>query len=250
MSNHPLQFGLTPPATCSYLNEQQEQLAVLMSPEPVDHQLYQHLIAYNFRRSGNQLYRPHCAACSACQSLRIPVENFFANAAQRRIINKATRAQWHYTLTGHNLNSHSLSSHKTAPAEQTALFDLFARYIAYKHADGSMFPATTEQLDSLLQSSWQPIYLLKLYQQQQLIAVTVVDVLPDSYSAVYSFFAPEAATYSPGKLAVLYLLEAAKATQRSFVYLGYQVDGCKKMAYKTEFKPHQRFFDGSWHSFA
>lgn len=240
MFNHPLQFGLTPPATCSYLSEQQEQLAVLMSPEPVDHQLYQQLIAYNFRRSGNQLYRPHCATCSACQSLRIPVEHFSANAAQRRIINKATRAQWHYTLTPHS----------TEPAEQTALFALFERYIAYKHADGSMFPATMEQLDSLLQSSWQPIYLLKLYQQQQLMAVTVVDVLPDSYSAVYSFFAPEATTYSPGKLAVLYLLEVAKTTQRNFVYLGYQVDGCKKMAYKTEFKPHQRFFDGYWHSFA
>jgi len=240
MNSTPLQFGLTPAAPCSYLDTQQEQLAVLMSPEPQDHQLYQQLIAHNFRRSGNQLYRPHCAACNACQSLRIPVAQFQASAAQRRILNKATRAHWHYQLT------EATVTHD----EYQSLFALFNRYIEFKHADGTMYPANTDQLDSLLRSSWQPIHLLKLYQDQQLMAVSIIDVLPTSYSAVYSFFAPEAAAFSPGKLAVLYLLAEAKASGRQFVYLGYQVDGCRKMAYKTEFRPHQRFFDGYWHSFA
>lgn len=240
MNSTTLQFGLTPPSSCSYLPEQQEQLAVLMSPQPEDSQLYQQLIAYNFRRSGNQLYRPHCASCQACHSLRIPVTGFHASAAQRRILSKAARANWHYALTDVAVK----------PDEYQQLFALFDRYISYKHADGSMYPATTEQLDSLIQSSWQPIALLKLYQAEELVAVSVIDVLSNSYSAVYSFFAPEVATFSPGKLAVLYLLDAAKTTTRQFVYLGYQVDGCKKMAYKTEFKPHQRFFDGYWHSFA
>jgi arginine-tRNA-protein transferase len=240
MTNTPLQFGLTPPSTCSYLPEQQEQLAVLMSPEPLDQQLYQQLIAYNFRRSGDQIYRPHCASCNACQSLRIPVAQFQASKAQRRILNKATRAHWHYQLT----------ASAGTDDEYQSLFKLFNRYIAFKHADGTMYPATTEQLDSLLQSHWQPIRLLKLYQVDQLVAVSIIDELTNSYSAVYTFFAPEAANFSPGKLAVLYLLAAAKASDQQFVYLGYQVDGCRKMAYKTEFRPHQRFFDGYWHSFA
>lgn len=240
MTNTPLQFGLTPPSTCSYLPEQQEQLAVLMDPTPLDYQLYQQLIAYNFRRSGNQLYRPHCPSCNACQSLRIPVAQFAASTAQRRMLNKAARANWHYQLTASTVTAD----------EYQSLFALFNRYIAFKHADGSMFPATTEQLDSLIHSSWQPIRLLKLYQAEQLMAVSIIDALANSYSAVYTFFAPEAANFSPGKLAVLYLLAAAKASDQQFVYLGYQVDGCRKMAYKTEFKPHQRFFDGYWHSFA
>lgn len=240
MNNTPLQFGLTPPAPCSYLATQQEQLAVLMSPQPLDHHLYQQLIAYNFRRSGNQIYRPHCASCNACQSLRIPAAQFQASKAQRRILNKAERANWHYQLAAAVVTAE----------EYQSLFALFNRYIEYKHADGSMFPATTEQLDSLLNSSWQPIRLLKLYQAAQLVAVSIIDELANSYSAVYTFFAPEAAHFSPGKLAVLYLLAEAKTSERQFVYLGYQVDGCRKMAYKTEFKPHQRFFDGYWHSFA
>ncbi len=240
MTNTPLQFGITPAASCSYLPEQQEQLAVLIDPIPLDHQLYQQLIAYNFRRSGNQIYRPHCPSCNACQSLRIPVAQFTASSAQRRILNKAARANWRYQLT---------ASAVTAD-EYQSLFALFNRYIAFKHADGSMYPATTEQLDSLIHSSWQPIRLLKLYQADQLMAVSIIDDLANSYSAVYTFFAPTAASFSPGKLAVLYLLAEAKALNRQFVYLGYQVNGCRKMAYKTEFMPHQRFFDGYWHSFA
>lgn len=211
-----------------------------MDPIPLDYLLYQQLIAYNFRRSGNQLYRPHCPSCNACQSLRIPVAQFAASTAQRRMQNKAARANWHYQLTASTVNTD----------EYKSLFALFNRYIAFKHADGSMYPATTEQLDSLITSSWQPVRLLKLYQAEQLMAVSIIDELANSYSAVYTFFAPEAANFSPGKLAVLYLLAAAKASGHQFVYLGYQVDGCRKMAYKTEFKPHQRFFDGYWHSFA
>lgn len=240
MTDMPLQFGVTQRNTCSYLTAQQEQLIVLISPEPIDSQLYQQLITHNFRRSGDQLYRPHCPACTACQSLRIPAQQFIASAAQRRIAAKARRDNWHYQLTpvGTDADEHAL------------LFNLFSRYIAYKHADSVMYPATVAQFQSLLSSTWQPIYLLKLYQDTQLMAVTVVDVLPTSYSAVYSFFAPEAAQYSPGKLAILYLLAAAQSSERQFVYLGYQVDGCKKMAYKSEFMPHQRFLAGYWHSFA
>ncbi len=240
MNSEALQFGLTPPSTCSYLSEQQEQLAVLLHPEPISPALYQQLIAHNFRRSGDQLYRPHCPSCNACQSLRVPVAQFQPSAAQRRILSKAQRAHWHYQLTEVPQDNAGLN----------ALFTLFEQYIAFKHADGVMYPANHEQLDSLLRSRWQPIALLQLYQDTQLQAVSIVDKLPDSYSAVYTFFAPDAARFSPGKLAVLYLLAAAKQQQQRFVYLGYQVNGCRKMAYKVEFRPHQRFFDGYWHSFA
>ncbi|MDP5457987.1 arginyltransferase [Alishewanella sp. SMS8] len=241
MENIALQFGLTQPTTCSYLHEQQEQLAVLIGPEPIEADTYSQLIAYNFRRSGDQIYRPHCADCSACQSLRILVSDFQPSAAQRRILNKAQRERWHYKLS---------DAPQIDSAEYTELFALFSRYIAFKHADSVMFPATDEQLHSLLHSYWQPIRLLKLYQADVLMAVSIIDDLSDSFSAVYTFFAAEGARFSPGKLAILYLLDFAATTDRRFVYLGYQIEGCKKMAYKSEFRPHQRFFNGYWHSFA
>lgn len=240
MTEQSLQFGLTPPAACSYLSSQQEQLAVLLSPQPMDASLYQLLIKHNFRRSGDQLYRPHCPSCHACQSLRIPLPDFMPSSSQRRLLNKAARSGWQYQL----------SKVPDSVAERQQLFALFADYIAFKHPDGVMHPATQEQLDSLLNSKWQPISLLQLYQARVLQAVMVVDELAGAYSAVYTFFAPQAEAFSPGKLAILYLLQLAAQQQLDYVYLGYQVDGCRKMAYKQEFLPHQRYFDGSWHSFA
>lgn len=240
MTEQSLQFGLTPPAACSYLATEQEQLAVLLTPEPLDASLYQLLIKHNFRRSGNQLYRPHCLNCHACQSLRIPVTDFKASASQRRLLNKAARSGWHYQLT----------KVPASPAERQPLFHLFADYIAFKHSDGVMHPATQEQLDSLLDSTWQPIRLLQLYQAGVLQAVMVVDELAGAYSAVYTFFSQQSETFSPGKLAILYLLQLATSQDADYVYLGYQVDGCRKMAYKQQFLPHQRYFNGSWHSFA
>jgi arginine-tRNA-protein transferase len=240
MTEQSLQFGLTPAAACSYLSNQQEQLAVLLSPQPIDARMYQLLIKHNFRRSGDQLYRPHCANCSACQSLRIPIAEFKPGPGQRRLLNKAARHGWHYQL----------ADVPVSIAERQQLFQLFADYIAFKHRDGVMYPASPEQLDSLLSSHWQTIKLLKLYQQQQLVAVMVVDELDTAYSAVYTFFSQHSEAFSPGKLAILYLLQLAALTKKEYLYLGYQVDGCRKMAYKQEFLPHQRYFAGRWHSFA
>lgn len=240
MTEQQLQFGLTTSAPCSYLSNQQEQLAVLLSPQPIDASLYQLLIKHNFRRSGDQLYRPHCANCNACQSLRIPIAEFKPGPGQRRLLNKAARHGWHYQL----------ADVPVSIAERQQLFQLFADYIAFKHRDGVMYPAIPEQLDSLLSSHWQTIKLLKLYQQQQLVAVMVVDELDTAYSAVYTFFSQHSDAFSPGKLAILYLLQLAALTKKEYLYLGYQVDGCRKMAYKQEFLPHQRYFAGRWHSFA
>ena len=113
-----------------------------------------------------------------------------------------------------------------------------------------MFPATTEQLNSMLECSWLPVRFLEIYHQEQLVSVSIIDELADSYSAVYTFFAEQYQQLSPGKLAIMYLLEQASADHKAFVYLGYLVAACQKMAYKAEFTPQQRFIQGHWHSFA
>ena len=113
-----------------------------------------------------------------------------------------------------------------------------------------MYPATEEQLSSMLTCHWLPVRFLEIYQQQQLVSVSIIDDLADSYSAVYTFFAEHFQHLSPGKLAVLYLLQHARQNNKAFVYLGYLVQACQKMAYKAEFTPQQRFIQGQWHSFA
>lgn len=230
-----LRFGLTAPAPCSYLPEQQEQLVFLLPEQTISTQLYQQLLNYNFRRAGEQVYTPHCPTCNACQSVRLDVNTFSLSRSQRRLLKNATASGWHYQLT-------------ETPACQD-YYRLFEQYISFKHQDGVMYPATQEQLDSMLNCSWMPVRFLEQYYQNQLVAVTVVDETADSYSAVYTFFAQQASRFSPGKLAILYLTEIAIKKQKPYVYLGYYIARCQKMSYKAEFMPQQRHISGEWRSF-
>lgn len=230
-----LRFGLTAPAQCNYLDDQQEQLVFLLPEQPISAQLYSQLLQLNFRRSGEQVYTPHCPSCRACQSVRISTAAFKPSRSQRRLLNKAKR--------------HGLTYQLTANCLDKDYFALYAQYINFKHADGSMFPPTTEQLQSILACSWMTVRCLELYQHNRLIAVSVVDETDDALSAVYTFFAPDVSQFSPGTLAILYLSQLSKSLGKKWLYLGYQIEGCQKMAYKATFLPQQRFIAGQWHSF-
>lgn len=229
-----LRFGLTAEAPCSYLPEQQEQLVFLLPDQPINAQLYQQLMQLNFRRSADQVYTPYCQSCRACQSVRIAPENFRPNAGQRRILNKARRNNWRAVLTSPQNHNY---------------FQLFSDYICHKHADGSMFPPDPQQLGSMLNCSWLNVRVLELYYQQKLAAVCIVDETEQAFSAVYTFYSPELSRFSPGILAILFLLENAASHRKNWLYLGYQIANCNKMAYKADFLPQQRFIDGNWHSF-
>ena len=85
-----MKFGITDKFKCSYLAEQQEQLLVFVTDQgasatPTE---YDAMLDAGFRRSGDQIYRPHCADCSACQSIRLPVKDYRLSKSQRRIANK------------------------------------------------------------------------------------------------------------------------------------------------------------------
>lgn len=229
-----LTFGLTAPERCSYLPGQQEQVVFLLPDHPIDAQLYQQLLQHNFRRSGNDVYRPHCPACQQCQSVRLTVSNFAPDRRQRRILQRAKRAHFHTRLVAPSSN----------------YYPLYQRYINARHADGAMYPPSPEQLDSLLHCNWLPVKVLEIYHQQQLIAVTVVDVLDKALSAVYTFYHPDYQHYSPGVLAILGLIEQAQQKQKAYLYLGYYVADCAKMAYKAEFQPQQRFSAEKWQTIA
>lgn len=229
-----LRFGLTAAMPCSYLPSQQEQLVFLLPEQPLDASLYQQLLQLNFRRSAEQVYTPHCPSCQACQSVRIAPEHFVPSASQRRLLNKASRLGWRYQLDNDTAGDY---------------YPLFADYIRHKHADGSMFPPAPEQLEGMLNCSWLAVRLLKQFYQGELVAVTIVDETTDALSAVYTFYQPAVSQFSPGILAILFLLQAAMQRQKKWLYLGYQIDACQKMAYKAAFLPQQRFIQGQWRSF-
>ncbi|MFA3792338.1 arginyltransferase [Aliiglaciecola sp. SL4] len=225
-----MKFGLTQQFQCSYLEQQQEQLLVLVTDnnDELDNQ-YNYLLGQGFRRSGEQIYRPHCRQCSACQSIRIPVDSFLGSKSQRRIANKNADIEVF-----------------TSPTTKPEYYPVYEQYINHRHNDGSMFPASQNQYTGFIECDWLETLFIEFYLDKELIGVAVTDVLSDALSALYTFFKPEYANRSLGTFAIMQQIEQAKLNNKTFLYLGYQIDACQKMRYKANFYPHQRFIDNKW----
>ena len=221
---------LTPDHPCSYLPGRQAR-TLFVSPElSVDSALQSALSRVGFRRSGEYLYRPQCDACRACVPTRIAVEHFAPNRQQRR----ATQRNADLRI-------------ELIPAMRSdALYELYARYIRTRHADGDMNPPSPSQYDSFLIGTWSSTMMLTAHKDDAIVAVGVIDLLDDGVSAVYTFFDPDAAQRSLGTFMVLTEIELARTLKLPYLYLGYWIEGCEKMNYKADYKPQDRLQPSGW----
>lgn len=221
---------LTPDHPCPYLPAQSARTAFVSPDVVMDMALYSALLQAGYRRSGQHVYRPHCARCQACLSLRVPVEQFQANRQQRRYLKRNADLQIAWA----------------EPALTDEHWALYQRYIDTRHQDGDMYPASPEQFYGFLIADWAHSRILELRLDGALVGVAVIDVCADGYSAVYSFFAPELAQRSLGVYLVLSLLALARLEQRPFLYLGFYIEACRKMQYKANYQPAQIWRNGHW----
>ncbi len=224
-----MKFGLTQPFPCSYLPEKYEQLLVFVTDEPNNQRAYDKLIRAGFRRSGEQIYRPQCLQCQSCHSIRIPVEDFCPSKSQKRILKRNRGLEV-----------------RLSQSESSEYYPLYERYINGRHSDGSMYPASRQQYDSFIHASWSRVLFMEITQNDNLVGVAVMDKVENALSALYTFFHPELADQSIGTYSILQQIQLAKTLGKDYLYLGYQIDECKKMNYKAKFFPHERFFNNSW----
>ncbi len=227
-----LRFYQTTAHDCSYLDGQQAA-TVFMDPEqPLTATLYSRLITAGFRRSGTHLYRPACAQCQACISCRVRVREFIPGKRFKRI--------WRRNL---DVVSRELSARDLDSPE---FYELYARYITLRHADGDMFPPSREQFASFIQASTPTSHFHAFYTQEQLIAVCILDELDHGLSAMYTFFAPELPERSLGVYVILWQIEKARRLNLPYLYLGYWIKDCDKMRYKTEYRPLELLIANRW----
>lgn len=228
-SQHRLRLFITAEYPCGYLPGRGARNLVA-DPAVTGRTLYDQLIGLGFRRSGEHLYRPHCAGCSACLSLRVPADRLILNRRLRRCRrrNADLDARW---LPAAFYREH---------------YVLFQRYVAARHPGGGMDDADPDSYRSFFFSRWSDSYLCELRRGGRLLAVAVADRAADGLSAVYTFFDPAEASRGLGSYAILRLLDQAALLGLPWLYLGYWVEHCAKMRYKADFRPHQVFRDDAW----
>jgi len=224
---------LTEVHPCAYLAEHLARTLFVDPSALMDSGSYQALINEGFRRSGAQVYRPHCEGCKACVPVRIPVAAFQPNRSQRR--------NW-------QRNAAVITSIDTPAAFHSAHFELYCRYLAARHPGGNMAEDTdADNYRRFLVDAWGGVTrFIEFWLEDQLIGIAVTDQLEQGLSAVYTFFDPQLTDRAPGVFAILTQIEMARRLALPYLYLGYWIQNCQKMAYKTRFQPLEAWNGADW----
>jgi arginine-tRNA-protein transferase len=235
------QFYLTAPSPCPYLPGQEERKVFTHLVGERAAELNDLLTHGGFRRSQSIAYRPACESCRACVSVRVVVEDFKPTRSMRRIIARNA----------------DVASELRAGAPTSEQYSVFRSYLDARHRDGGMADMTVLDYAMMVEDSHvetriieyrrrQPYRPLKGRGSGELLAVALTDVLGDGLSMVYSFFESEHAERSLGTFMILDHIDRARRMGLAYVYLGYWVQGSRKMDYKGRFLPQERLAPEGW----
>ena len=239
---HKLQFYVTTPYKCGYLPNKLAQSLIAAPHHLVDTNIYSGLIQQGFRRSGKFAYRPYCENCKACIAIRLILDNFAPSRSQKRAYKQ------HANLTARILPLGYQQQH----------FELYTSYQALRHADEELSQQAEAHRTAEIQTEADQYrqFLCKSNVESLMIEfsdadgavkiVSVIDVVSDGISAVYTFYDALVAKASFGTYSIMWLAEWTQMLGLPFLYLGYWIEASQKMSYKQHFKPQQKLIEGEW----
>ncbi len=235
-----LQFYVTTGYTCGYLPNKLAQSLIATPQHLIDAHVYSGLIQQGFRRSGKFAYRPHCENCRECVPVRVKLKGFVPSRSQKRAFKQ------HQNLTTTILPIAYHEEH----------YALYAAYQEARHAEPEknaekisqkdVEAEKIEQYKSFLCQTNVESVMMEFRENGQLKMVSVIDIVLDGISAVYTFYDTSDTHASLGTYNVLWQIEWAKTLNFPYLYLGYWIRDSKKMAYKQNYKPLEMLIDGEW----
>lgn len=244
MTQHPTQspqFFLTAPSPCPYIEGQFERKVFTHLVGEKAPALNDLLTQGGFRRSQNIAYRPACETCRACVSVRILAEEFRPSKNMKRI------QQRNADLIG--------AVHDAEPT--TEQYSLFRAYLDARHRKGGMSDMTVLDYAMMVEDTHVESKIIEYRRRGpdsivtgvghgELVAVALSDKMADGLSMVYSFYDPAQHDRSLGTFMILDHIARARAAGQPHVYLGYWVNGSRKMAYKIRFQPQEHLGPKGW----
>lgn len=230
-------FFVTSPAPCPYLPGRMERKVFTDLKGTHAHELNDALGRIGFRRSQTVAYRPSCADCQACVSVRVVAGEFRASASQRK-----------------NLKANAdLVATVCRPWSTAEQFDLLQRYLGQRHPGGGMTTMDETDFADMVEhtpiESWMVEYREPTADgsQGRLVGACLTDRQGDGLSMIYSFYEPDHAGRSGlGNYIILDHIRRADDLGLPFVYLGYWVDGSARMQYKIRYRPMELLGRDGW----
>jgi arginine-tRNA-protein transferase len=226
----------TPASSCAYLPDQSSRLEYEIVGEITEVE-YERRLEQGWRRFGFALFHPKCLRCQACQSLRVPVKTFHPNRSQRRA--------W--------AANEDLTVAICTPEVTDEKLELHYRFHAFQVQNrgwpehGPIGEASYGE--SFVDNPF-PTQEWCYFKDGKLLGVGYVDRLSIAMSAIYFFYDPAERHRSLGTYNVLRVLAEAQSAGIHYLYLGYFVEGCQSLEYKSNFRPNEVMgMPGDWGAF-
>jgi arginine-tRNA-protein transferase len=233
-------FFMTNAGPCPYLPGRTERKVFTELSGEHASELNDALGRIGFRRSQNVAYRPSCADCSACVSVRIVASEFEPNATQRRMIRR---------------NSDLIVS-ACKPWSTAEQFTLLQRYLSTRHPTGGMTEMDEIDFADMVEQTPVESYVIEYRERGpdgragELVGACLTDKQGDGLSMIYSFFDPaQTDRMGLGSYIIVDHILRAQRAGLPYVYLGYWVEGSDRMSYKTRYKPMERLGRSGWERF-
>jgi arginyl-tRNA--protein-N-Asp/Glu arginylyltransferase len=239
------EFYVTAPQPCPYLAGRLERKLFTHLTHDKPQALIDNLLKGGFRRSQNIAYMPYCDGCNSCVSVRVLVDQFKPGRTQRRLKER----------------NRDLVPRRVAAVPTAEQYHLFRRYIDARHSDGGMADMTVLDYAMMVEDSIISTFLTEYRARPPhalergldnrpelwpLKAVALCDRLSDGISMVYSFYDPEDDKRSLGAQMILEHIEYTRRLGLPYLYLGYWINGSRKMSYKMRYQPQERLGPNGW----